>query len=397
MTSCAQKDYSFYIIFFASSTSSIDSDKTLLESQAVLYRSCLVYLATANFPHDLSDDSLWRREELVQKHPFLAYAITNLFIHAGKPRGSRQDAVQNELDMLHQVIDRWVKVYNILHLYNLPRLARGTTLLHMAAARNLVDVIESLVSNGADVAKEDEERRTAFHFAAQWGHVTAGRILLEKEGDREGINRHGTLLRQATSWGHVGFVEWLLDEEVNIENLRNDIRGALRDSAIAGHETFVKILIGSGADVNARGGEYSNTLQAVAYRGRAEILQMLLDAHADVNAQGGQYGNALQAAAGRGRAEIVQMLLDAHADVSAQGGQYGNALQAASARGNPETVQILLNAHADVNAQVRPYSYALLAAAGRGNIEGSEIVRMLIDAHADINARGRVYGHFSGL
>ncbi|KAJ5894868.1 hypothetical protein N7495_006559 [Penicillium taxi] len=369
------------------SRSSFDDNKVLFQCQAALYRSCLVYLATANLPQDCSRE---RREEIIQEHPLLNYATINLFIHAENAAESRQDVVQNEFNVLQEVISRWVQIYRILHRSYIRCPAKGTTLLHMSAAANLVDVMERLLSNSTNIAMKNEDGSTAFHSAAQWGHIPAGKILLEKGGNCERRNRNGmTPLREAARWGRVKFVEWLLYEGANIGNL-NDVGSALQDASEAGHESVVELIIGAGAEVNAQGGMYGNALQAAAYEGRTKIVQMLLDAHADVNAQGGRYGNALQAAAYRGDAEIVQMLLDAHADVNAQGGEYGNSLQAAAFGGRTKIVQMLLDAHADVNAQGGEYGNSLQAAAFGGD---AEIVQMLLDAHADVNAQGGEYGN----
>jgi ankyrin repeat protein len=263
----------------------------------------------------------------------------------------------------------------------------------MAAAANLVDIIERMSLNSEDVARKDEDGNTAFHLAARHGHIIGGKILRKTTADCEAINRGGkTPLIEAASYGHTEFVEWLLLEGVSLEATMVRAASALQAASLGGHQSVVEILLGAGADVNAQGGEYGNALQAAAVYGKSsEIVQMLLDAGADVNAQGGRYGNALQAAAYADGSEIVQMLLNAGVDVNAQGGEYGNALQAAAAYGkSSEIVQMLLDAGADVNAQGGIYGNALQAAAAYG--KSSEIVQMLLDAGADVNAQGGIYG-----
>ncbi|KAJ5999409.1 hypothetical protein N7451_007219 [Penicillium sp. IBT 35674x] len=373
------------------SISLTDGDMVLFRCQANLYRSCMVYLASADLPQIFSEDPIEARKDLNRDFPFIDYATINLFIHAGKAASSRSDAVQNELDMLEQIIGRWVQCFQNLGWGNRGSPANGTTLLHMAAATNLVDIIDSLLSNGGNVSIRDENGSTAFHSAAKGGHIPVGIKLLEKKADPEARCEFGkTPLIEAAGRGNVRFVKWLLHIGVNLESTANGAGGALQAAAREGHQIVVEILIEAGAEINAQGGRYGNALQAAAHRGSTEVVQMLLDAQADVNAQGGALGNALQAATYKGSTEIVQMLLNAQADVNAQGGEYGNALQAAAYRGSTEIVQMLLNAQADVNAQGGEYGNALQAAAYRGS---TEIVQILLNAQADVNAQGGEYGN----
>ncbi|KAJ5148974.1 hypothetical protein N7448_000552 [Penicillium atrosanguineum] len=372
------------------STLPVDSEKIIYQCQAILYRTCLVYLATVHMPRKMLNDLQRIEEESLQEWPLLTYATYNLFIHAEKAAGSRADVLQNELDILQRVIGRWVQIYQILNRLNQMCPPKGTTILHMAAAANLVDIIESVVSNGGDITNKDRIGNTAFHIAARHGHLTAGRILGEKGADHEAKNDKGiTPLIEAASCGHVKFVEWLLNEGAKVETSARS-EGALQAASLRGHQRVVVIFLGAGADVNAQGGAYGNALQAATYGEHTEIVLMLLDAHADVNAQGGEFGNALQAAAFRGSTEIVRILLDAQADVNAKGGRFGNALQAAAYQGSTEIVRILLDARADVNTQGGEYGNALQAAAFGGR---TEIVRILLDAQADVNTQGGIYGN----
>ncbi|CAI7636814.1 unnamed protein product [Penicillium manginii] len=369
------------------SVGSRDMNNILSQSQATLYRSCLVYLATICSKRQMSNFPGSKRT-LICDHPFLDYATVNLFVHAEKSAGSRGALLQNEKNILQRMIRYWVEIYQCLHSYHTACPPTGTTVLHMAAAANLVDVLTSALFDEEDIERKNEVGNTALHFAARAGHTTAGKILQEKGANREAKNNNGaTPLMEASRCGHLGFVEWLINEGVEIEAAGG---AAVQKAALKGHNVIVEILLGAGANVNAQGGEYGNALQAAAYNGGAETVKILLEAQADVNAQGGEYGNALQAAAWSGSAETVKILLEAQADVNAQGGKYGNALQATAYGGSAETVKILLDAGADVNAQGGQYGNALQAAASKGS---ADTVKILLEAQADVNAQGGKYGN----
>jgi ankyrin repeat protein len=303
----------------------------------------------------------------------------------------------NEQDILQQVISQWAQIYGIIDSHNLACPPRSTTIIHIAAAANLVDIIERMPLNSEDMARKDGDGNTAFHLAARHGHITGGKLLREKAADCEVTNRERrTPLIEAASFGHRGFVEWLLLEGVKLEATIGRGESALQAASLGGHQKVVEILLAAGAEVNTKCGRYGNALQAAAADGRSsEIVQILLDAGADINAQGGIYGNALQAAVADGRSsEIVQMLLDAGADVNAQGGRYGNALQAACSQGHEQIVQLLLEHKADVNAQAGNYEAPIQAACSAGH---DRIVQILLERAAGVNSQGREYGSIGSI
>ncbi|KAJ5409044.1 hypothetical protein N7509_002927 [Penicillium cosmopolitanum] len=374
----------------ADKSSSLECDTAPFSKfQATLYRSCLVYFATSNTPRKLT------KKQLIQSYPFLAYATENLFIHAEKSAESRIDVLNNEIDTLQRLFDRWLSIHRCFSEEStsqdtFPPL--GTKLSHVAALYNLVDVIEWLASNSNDLGSEDSDGNTAFHFAARRGHITVAKILRQNGADCGVKNTKSgkTPLIEAAENGNLEFVEWLLTGGVNLDQAAHDEGSALHAASENGHHAVVTMLLEAGADVNTQGGLFGNALQAATYYGNIEAVQLLLDAGADVNARGGEYGNALQAAARQGNIKVVQLLLDTSANVNAQGGKYGNALQAAARHRNIKVVQILLDAHADVNAQGGRYGNALQASAFNGD---TKVVQILLDAHADVNAQGGRYGN----
>ncbi|CAI7642316.1 unnamed protein product, partial [Penicillium viridicatum] len=82
-------------------------ENILFECQANLYRTCLVYLALLRVRGDISSDSQATKEDLMRNHPLVAYATTNLFIHAEKAAQSRVLILRNDHDILQQVISQW--------------------------------------------------------------------------------------------------------------------------------------------------------------------------------------------------------------------------------------------------------------------------------------------------
>ena len=411
--------------------SPMDGEEVVLRSQAKLYRSCVVYIAAMDLLEvehyeleeefaDLDDE---RKVKLLQDCPLVSYATVNLFVHAEKAARARPDAVPNEIHLLQQLFDQWVKAYWILEPYTESCPPAGSTLLHIAAVANLADVAENLAYNSQLVTEEDEYGATALYLAAIHGNVAVTQVLLGKVADVNAqCGECGSALQAASVNGNTEVVRVvLLDPNVDVNAQNGAYGSALQAASLDGNTEVVRMLLDADADVNAQGGEHGSALQAASWRGNTEVVRMLLDADADVNAEGGEHGSALQAASWRGTTDVtrmmlqdtyrnaqgrehgsalqsvpingntglVRMLLDAGADVNAQGGEHGSALQAASWCGHAKVVRMLLDADADANAQGGWHGSALQAASWRGN---TEVVRMLLDADADVNAQGGIYG-----
>ncbi|CAG7916281.1 unnamed protein product [Penicillium olsonii] len=416
----------------------------VLQSQAILYRSCLTYLSISLYSEDLlthddkkSENYGATRLRLSHAHPFLAYATLNVFIHARKAGDCRGSIMWNEEDILSQVESHWVSLHRLFHPWEPVYPPKGTALIHIAAAANLVDVIERLSSTNMELLIKDEDGNTALHIAARHGHITVGRILRRtlSPAECESTNLRGrTPLTEAASFGQLEFVEWLLRDGAQLKPKLGQSRSPIHEASLGGHRDIVKILLATGADVNtndhihgnalhaaircnltldssaivkmlldagvdcnAQNGEGQNALLLAAslpqHYNKNNVMKMLINAGADVNAQGREGDTALQAVAAsfKVHSDSIRLLLDAGANVNMEGGTFGTALQAAvSGYGDQsQSVRLLLAAGANVNAQGGEFGNALQSASYR---PGSKVVRILLDAGAIVNAKGGLYG-----
>ena len=381
-----------------------------------LAQSCLTYLL-----HYSSSEEKESDQRDLTAFPLLQYAAQSWFYHS---RLQSTDEVKHEINLLQSDVSRhnWCLVHQPDLSWYRP-FTRNSKIgpgLYYACFLGLGEVVDGLLSAGADVNASGGEYGNALQAASISGHDNVAEILIERGAD---VNAQGgdcgdALL--AASWaGHAPLVKVLLERGANvnacegrystalratsnegnhlmagtslemypIDTHRSDHGSALQTASYMGHEKIVEMLIEHGANVNAQVGEYGNALHAASARGHEKIVNMLIDGGADINAWGGRYGNAMLAALHRGYEHVVKMLLDQGADFETQRGTYGRALHVASLHGRKKVVEMLMERGADVNARGGQFDTALQAASVGGH---EKLVEMLIEKGSQINAQGGI-------
>lgn len=77
-------------------------------------------------------------------------------MHAEKAAGSREAELHNKTVILQQMITYWVQIYQPLNVHSTACPPTGTTVLHMATAANMVEVIVPVWSSGDDIERKNQ-------------------------------------------------------------------------------------------------------------------------------------------------------------------------------------------------------------------------------------------------
>ncbi len=164
--------------------------------------------------------------------------------------------------------------------------AEPLTTLHAAAGRDSKDVVERLLTRGADVNAKNDVGRTCLYLAVEKGHKEMAETLITNGA------------------------------EVNAQD--HQAWAPLHLAVIEGQKDISKLLIANGANVNARNKNGYTPLHTAAHNGRAEIADLLISNGADVSAKAKDDTTALHWSARAGHEDMANLLIARGADVNAQ-------------------------------------------------------------------------------
>ncbi|XP_028971649.2 ankyrin repeat domain-containing protein 50 [Esox lucius] len=289
----------------------------------------------------------------------------------------------------------------------------GRTLLASAAHAGSDEVVQLLLSRGADPLISDHQGQTSLTLAARQGHVGVLGVLLTwargqgpavsaemlEHADSEGW----TALRSAAWGGHTEAVHMLLETGAEVDQSDAEGRTALRAAAWGGHEEILLTLLDHGGQVDKADREGRTPLIAAAYMGHREAVEILLDRGAEVDLADGDGRTALSVAAlcvptvagVKGYGDVASLLLERGANPGHRDKDGMTPLLLAASEGHEEVVELLLEAGADVDESAGPRATAtaavtpLLAAAAMGH--AGTVGRLLFWGAAvdGIDAEGR--------
>ncbi|XP_019763189.1 ankyrin repeat and KH domain-containing protein 1 isoform X1 [Dendroctonus ponderosae] len=267
------------------------------------------------------------------------------------------------------------------------------TALTLACAGGHEELVELLISRGADIEHRDKKGFTPLILAATAGHEKVVEILLNHNADIEAQSERtkDTPLSLACSGGRYEVVELLLTRNANKEHRNVSDYTPLSLAASGGYVNIIKLLLSHGAEINSRTGSKLgiSPLMLAAMNGHGAAVKLLLEMGSDINAQIETNRNtALTLACFQGRHEVVALLLDRKANVEHRAKTGLTPLMEAASGGYVEVGRVLLDKGADVNASPVPSSRdtALTIAADKGHVK---FVELLLDRGAQVEVKNK--------
>ena len=132
------------------------------------------------------------------------------------------------------------------------RLQYGNTLLHKAAFKGRLDMVEFLCDNQADMEAKDDSGYTPLHRSAEFGHLPVVRFLCEQRANKEAKGLFGwTPLVFAAIKGHLQVVQFLREDGAEQEVRDENDSTPLHEAADAGQLAVVQYFCEQGVDINS--------------------------------------------------------------------------------------------------------------------------------------------------
>ena len=265
--------------------------------------------------------------------------------------------------------------------------ANGNTCLHDAVRKGCIkDVLEAIISHGADVNATNKANDTALMYACDVRNVDAINVLLQAAADTNIVSADGnTCLFDAVRKGcSKDVLQAIISHgaDVNATNKSNET--ALMKACWMGNEDAISVLLNAGADPNIAHADGYISLHGAIRKGCSkDVLEAIISHGADVNATNQANETALRYACWEGNIDTFNVLLQAGADTNIASAD-GNTLlyDAITADCSKDVLQAIISHGADLNATNKSNETALMRACRMGN---EDAISVLLNAGADPN------------
>ncbi|XP_048250462.1 ankyrin repeat domain-containing protein 50-like isoform X5 [Haliotis rufescens] len=293
---------------------------------------------------------------------------------------------KGDLDRLTCILSESLVNLNIRGQY-------GRTPLMMAAEKGHRQVIDLLVTQGADVSLVDYDRNDILHVACLGGHVDLVKYVLSKKvADINSRGHNGrTPLMKAAQKGHRQVFDLLVTQgadEFLVDENRNDI---LHFACLGGHVDMVKYVLSQEvADINSRGHNGRTPLMVAAEKGHRQVFDLLMREGADVSLVDYDRNNILHVACLGGHTDMVNYVLSQKvADINSRGKYRRTPLMKTAEKGHRQVFDLLVREGADTSLADENRNNILHVSCLGGHVDMVKYV--LSQKVADINSRGKYW------
>lgn len=293
--------------------------------------------------------------------------------------------------------------------------------IHWATMMRQIDIIDDLVSRGADINAERADRARPVHLTngdysfRGWRDVPEG-VETTPEGVLAHLISKGAYVDiwTAAHMGDIRRVTELLEQDPSLLNANSPYMSyylgcgsALKNAAAKGHIDIVRLLLERGADPNLREehiAPHGHALYSAIHGGYYDIIELLLEYGANSNAEVESSADCLSIAISRGDQRTVDLLcsygaarkthlLSYYGDVRTAAAAFAanpgladdpGALENAISEGNDQFVRLMLQYQPDLPKRI---SVGINVQGPMGRIKSLEMAELLFDHGMDPDLR----------
>ncbi|XP_076083588.1 uncharacterized protein LOC143054462 isoform X2 [Mytilus galloprovincialis] len=180
--------------------------------------------------------------------------------------------------------------------------------------------------------------------------------------------------------GYTDMVQWLLHNNVNVDQCRDDGVTGLYMASQQGHTDIVKLLLERNPNVNLCDTDGRSPLYKASQKGHTDIVKLLLERKPNVNLCDKDGRSPLYVASRDGHTDKVKLLLEKNPNVNLCTKDGFTPLIQSCCNNHTSIVQLLIKHKPNINAQTFDGANALYLSAWNGN---TEIMQLLLENNAD--------------
>jgi ankyrin repeat protein len=309
--------------------------------------------------------------------------FTILFLNTAMDAQEIFDAVKNnDLNTVKLILDKDGSVMSLKD-------KSGNTPLHSAAAVGSLQIIEYLLSKGADINSTNPTLSTPLHVAITNKQDAAAKLLIEKGADlNKKDSRGNTPLHAVVYSNQKEIAELLINKGADLES-RNQQNYTPLGALTRSTKNFevAEVLVRSGADINSPWTDGATPLNYAAMYSDNRVIDLLLDNKADFDTTEENLRFLVSSAANKGHVRLFNRILKKCGDVIFKNQEENRLLMRnAIVSGSIELVKLLQskNILLDLSASITGATPLHTIAS---NPNALEMIEFLITNGADINTR----------
>ena len=263
---------------------------------------------------------------------------------------------------------------------------KGATCIQNAVAGGCSkDMLETIVSHGADVNVTNNNDVTALMTACRNGNKDATNVFLNAGADPNVADANGeTCLHYAAQNDScTEDLQAIISHGVDVNAKDKNNVTALMIASLKGNLDAINILLNAEADASICNAESDTCLHYATFGDcSSEVLQAIICHAADVNAANKYSQTPLQIACQEGAEDAIIVLLNAGADPNFAGPNGDTCLHYVARKfSSPEVLKAIISHGVDVYATDKDNRTALMIACMKGNINA---INVLLNAGADL-------------
>ncbi|VDI46864.1 Hypothetical predicted protein [Mytilus galloprovincialis] len=196
------------------------------------------------------------------------------------------------------------------------------------------------------------------------------------------VGLNNTPLISSCNQGYTDVVQWILSNDVRVDECRDDKVTGLIMACQEGHVDIVRLLLQQNPKVDLCDMKGITALLWACFKGYADIVSILLERNSSVDLFSSDGRSPVYMASQKGHTDIVRLLLDKNPNVNLCSSYGRSPLCISSQQGHTDIVRLLLDKNPNVNLCDSDKCSPLSMASLNGH---TDIIRLLLEKNPNVD------------